>query len=270
MAEKRMFNKKITTSDAFIELSSSAQALYFHLNQDADDDGFNNQVQNAMFKSHATIDDLKILMLKNFIIKFESGVIVIKHWRIHNTLRKDRYNPTNFQEEMQQLGIKENGAYTFLNDNGCQTVAKRLPQDSIDKNSIDKIRLDKDSIDNTLANTTLPVPTKKEIEEQYTNEFNKLWEYYPNKKGKDQAKSKYISARKNGTTYEEVANGLKNYLNYIKIEKIENKYIKHGSTWFNQKCWLDDYKITQNNFVKKSDEQMEFLKGVHNGTIKIS
>lgn len=138
MAERRMFTKKVTDSDAFIELPSSAQALYFHLNQGADDDGFNNQIQNAMFKSHATTDDLKVLMMKNFIIRFESGVIVIKHWRLHNTLRKDRYTPTNFQEEFKLLGIKDNGAYTLENNDGCQLVAKRLPQYSIGKVSIDK------------------------------------------------------------------------------------------------------------------------------------
>ena len=140
MAEKRMFTKKITDSDAFIELSAPAQALYFHLNQGADDDGFNNQVQNAMFKSHASIDDLKILMMKNFIIRFESGVIVIKHWRMHNTLRKDRYTPTNFQEEIKQLALKDNGAYSMVAKwlpNGCH----RLDKISIDKNRLDKISL---------------------------------------------------------------------------------------------------------------------------------
>ena len=116
MAERRMFTKKITDSDAFTELPSSAQALYFHLNQGADDDGFNNQIQIAMFRSHATLDDLKLLVCKNFIIRFESGVIVIKHWRMHNTLRKDRYTPTNFQEEFKLLGIKSNGSYTFSDE----------------------------------------------------------------------------------------------------------------------------------------------------------
>lgn len=123
MAERRMFTKKITDSDAFIEMSSAAQALYFHLNQGADDDGFNNQIQMAMLKAHASTDDLKILMAKNFVIRFESGVLVIKHWRMHNTLRKDRYTPTNYQEELSQLGIKENGSYSL----GCQVVAERLP-----------------------------------------------------------------------------------------------------------------------------------------------
>ena len=122
MAQKRMYTKEITDSDAFTEMSSAAQALYFHLNQCADDDGFNNQIQIAMHKAHASIDDLKILMAKNFVIRFECGVIVIKHWRLHNTIRKDRYKPTNFQEELRQLGIKENGSYTL----GCQVVATWL------------------------------------------------------------------------------------------------------------------------------------------------
>ena len=143
MAERRMFTKKITDGDPFIEMSSAAQALYFHLNQGADDDGFNNQIQLAMMKAHASTDDLKVLLLKNFLIRFESGVIVIKHWRMHNTLRKDRYTPTNYQEELKQLGIKENGAYTL----GCQVVAKRLPQDSIGKDSIDEYSVVEESIE---------------------------------------------------------------------------------------------------------------------------
>jgi hypothetical protein len=142
MAEKRMFTKKITDDDNFITLPSSAQALYFHLNQCADDDGFNNQVQMAMFKAHASVDDLKVLMAKRYILQFESGVIVIKHWRMHNTLRKDRYTPTNFQEELKMLGIKSNGAYTF---DESQMVAKWLPDGchSIDKNSKEEISIGK-------------------------------------------------------------------------------------------------------------------------------
>lgn len=142
MAERRMFTKKVTDSDAFIEMSSAAQALYFHLNQGADDDGFNNQIQIAMLKAHASTDDLKVLLAKNFIIRFESGVIVIKHWRMHNTLRKDRHTPTNFQEELHQLGLKENGAYSL----GCQTVAKRLPQGSKVEVSEIEVRSSEDSV----------------------------------------------------------------------------------------------------------------------------
>jgi hypothetical protein len=140
-----MFSKDITDSDAFIEMSSAAQALYFHLNQGADDDGFNNQVQMAIMKAHASTDDLKILMVKNFVIRFECGVIVIKHWRLHNTLRKDRYTPTNYQDELNLLGIKDNGVYTL----GCQVVAEGLPDGcpSIDKGSVDKVSVGEDSVE---------------------------------------------------------------------------------------------------------------------------
>ena len=180
MAERRMFSKKITDSDAFIELSSAAQALYFHLNQAADDDGFNNQIQMAMYKAHASTDDLKILLAKNFIIRFESGVIVIKHWRMHNTLRKDRHNPTNFQEELSSLGIKENGAYT-LNNNGCQVVAKRLPQYSIGKYSIGKDSIGKDSIEEQTSKTDSEKIKYRDFVKMKETEYQKLIEKFGDK-----------------------------------------------------------------------------------------
>ena len=158
MANKRMYSKEITDSDPFIEMSSAAQALYFHLNQGADDDGFNNQIQLAMWKAHASIDDLKVLMAKNYIIRFEKGVIVIKHWRLHNTLRKDRYTPTNYQEEFRQLGIKDNGAYTL----GCQVVANGLPDGcpSIDKDSKDKSSVVEGSVEEDIEEAAPPKPTR--------------------------------------------------------------------------------------------------------------
>ena len=173
MAKKRMYSNAVTDSDAFIEMPSAAQALYFHLNQGADDDGFNNQIQLAMLKAHASTDDLKILMAKNFVIRFECGVIVIKHWRLHNTLRKDRYTPTNYQEELQMLGIKENGAYTL----GCQTVANRLPQ-----YSKDKISIEENSVDSTPQKRFVK-PTVEEVQ-AYCQERNnnvdaqKWFDYY--------------------------------------------------------------------------------------------
>lgn len=125
----------MTDDDNFMALSSSAQALYLHLSMSADDDGFCNQVAISMFKAHASVQDLQTLLDKRYIYQFENGVIVIKHWRMANALRKDRYTPTAFQEELSKLGIKDNGAYTWLPD-GCQMVAERLTQDSIGKGSV--------------------------------------------------------------------------------------------------------------------------------------
>jgi hypothetical protein len=110
MAERRMLSKKITDTDAFIKMSSAAQALYFHLNQGADDDGFNDQVSLAMVKAHAAADDLKILIAKGYVVEFDSGVIVIRHWRIHNLIRQDRYKETVHIKERSML-LLDHGVY---------------------------------------------------------------------------------------------------------------------------------------------------------------
>ena len=112
MADKRMFTKKITDSDAFTEMPLSAQALYFHLNMHADDDGFLNNPKKIQRSIGASEDDLKLLIAKRFILTFERGVIVIKHWRMHNLLRKDRYTETQYLNEKEMLMLKEDGSYT--------------------------------------------------------------------------------------------------------------------------------------------------------------
>jgi uncharacterized phage protein (TIGR02220 family) len=147
MAEKRMFTQKIVDSDAFLDMPLSTQALYFHLNMRADDDGFINNPKRIQRTIGASEDDLKLLVAKRFCICFENGVIVIKHWRMHNTLRKDRYNPTQYVEQFDQLEIKGNGIYTEkaleLPDNQTATTwqpdgNQPATQYSIDKYSIDK------------------------------------------------------------------------------------------------------------------------------------
>lgn len=169
MAERRMFSKKVTDDDNFMSLSSSAQALYLHLSMSADDDGFSNQVSTSMFKAHASVQDLQALLEKRYIYQFKNGVIVIKHWRMANALRKDRYTPTAFQEELAQLDLKENGSYTWLPD-GCQMVAERLPQDRLGKDSVDKDRLDEVSIENP------PLPPAEERNfDHYSNVANYLY-----------------------------------------------------------------------------------------------
>ena len=112
MGERRMFAKTIVTSDAFLDMPMSARCLYFTLGMFADDDGFVNNPKSIMRQVGATIDDMNILIGKKFILIFESGVIVIKHWRIHNYIQSDRYHPTKYQEEKATLTLDENKAYT--------------------------------------------------------------------------------------------------------------------------------------------------------------
>lgn len=113
MAERRMFAKTIIDSDAFLDMPLSTQALYFHLSMRADDDGFINNPKKIQRMIGASEDDLKLLIIKSFIITFESGIVVIKHWKIHNYLRSDRYKETVYQEEKSQLSTKKNKAYTL-------------------------------------------------------------------------------------------------------------------------------------------------------------
>lgn len=113
MAERRMFAKTIIDSDAFIDMPLSTQALYFHLSMRADDDGFINNAKKIQRMIGAADDDLRMLAIKRFIIPFESGIVVIKHWKIHNYIRGDRKKNTVYPEEMSLLTEKDNGAYTL-------------------------------------------------------------------------------------------------------------------------------------------------------------
>src|SRR3990167_6042269 len=122
MAQRRLFSPDIVSSDAFLEMPISSQALYFHLGMSADDDGFVNP-KRIMRMIGCSDDDLKVLLVKRFVLAFESGVIVIKHWLIHNSIRKDRYHQTRYIDEKKTLFIKENKAYTNIwQPNGNQMV----------------------------------------------------------------------------------------------------------------------------------------------------
>lgn len=139
-----MFDKTITNADDFLEMPDSSQNLYFHLSMNADDDGFVNNWKSIMRMTGHKEDDLKVLVAKQFIIPFDSGVIVIRHWRINNYLRSDRYKETKFKEEKSQLILGENEEYLLKNISG-------IPMVDTDKNRIDKNRIDKNSIYNTLT-----------------------------------------------------------------------------------------------------------------------
>ena len=111
MAERRMFAKTIVTSDAFLDLPASSRCLYFMLGMVADDDGFVNNPKSIMRQAGATSDDLSLLIAKRFLLTFQSGVVVIKHWCIHNTIQKDRYKETKYLEEKSMLMLDANRAY---------------------------------------------------------------------------------------------------------------------------------------------------------------
>lgn len=142
MAERRMFAKTIVLSDAFLDMPLSARCLYFTLGMFADDDGFVNSPKGIMRQAGCSEDDMKVLLAKKFLLAFDNGVIVIKHWRINNYLRNDRYTETKYGNEKALLGTDENGAYTLskpvgIPNNGIPNIVDT--QDRLGKESIGKV-----------------------------------------------------------------------------------------------------------------------------------
>ena len=151
MAERRMFAKTIIDSDAFLEMPTTSQLLYFHLAMRADDDGFVNKPKSLMRMVGCKDDDLKLLFVKKFLIPFESGVVVIKHWKIHNYIRKDTYTETKYKEEKAALELDENSAYRLAESSLLQlrdeTVTSPSTQVRLGKDSIGKVSVGKESIE---------------------------------------------------------------------------------------------------------------------------
>ena len=196
MAERRMFAKTIIDSDAFLDMPMSAQALYFHLGMRADDDGFVNAPRKIQRTVGASEDDLRLLVAKRFILVFDSGVIVIKHWRIHNYIQKDRYKPTLYKNEMETLMLNDNNAYTERNRSipeytqvhdstrECiQDVSKMETQDRLGKESIGKDSL---VITDQPKQKRFSAPTVDEIADYCRERHNsvdpqRFYDYYASK-----------------------------------------------------------------------------------------
>lgn len=142
MAQRRMFSRKITETDRFLEMPLSSQALYFHLNMGADDEGFIDKAKTIQRTIGASDDDMKLLIAKGFLIPFDSGVVVIRHWRIHNYIRSDRFQSTLYQSEKAQLEFDKSKTADLkplenVIPNGYQMDTQvRLSKGSLDKDSL--------------------------------------------------------------------------------------------------------------------------------------
>jgi hypothetical protein len=200
MPERRMFAKTIIDSDAFLDMPMSTQALYFHLSMRADDEGFINNPRKIVRMIGASEDDLKLLIAKSFILVFETGVVVIKHWKIHNYIQNDRFKPTVYQEERSQLSIKKNGTYTFdesLDTECIQDVSKAETQVRLGK-----VRLN--NIYNKSSNEDLSCLTaskndenghKKVDYQQIADLYNTICKSFPRCTTLSEKRKKAINAR---------------------------------------------------------------------------
>lgn len=231
MAQKRMFDKTITNSDVFLDLPDSTQVLYFHLSMNADDDGFVNNWKSILRMTGTKEDDLKLLVAKSFIIPFDSGVIVIRHWRINNFLRKDRHIETKFQQELSMLEINENQEYRLTSG-----------QPSIDKNRIEK---------NSIEYNT------------HQEAFDAFWNAYPKKRDKGRVEKWFAHYSPNEELVDKMIKVVERLKDTEQWKKDNGKFIPYPATWLNAKGWEDEFE-TDTEREERIDK--EILEGVYYGT----
>ena len=240
-----MFTQKITESDAFLAMPLSAQAYYFHLCMNADDDGFVKNPKMLAKLVGASEDDFKLLVMKSFVIMYDTGVIVIKHWRMHNIMRKHRYTKTTYIEERNQLYLKENGAYTLDETkgeklSGNQMATKWQPVGNPVKDSIGKDSIGKDSI------------VEESIEkEKGTNVPKKKTVYFPDNEELENAFQEFLTMRTKIKKPLATKQAVTRMLN--KIEKLSSGDNDLAIKILNQStdhCWQDVYELKDGSSPK--------------------
>ena len=268
MANKAIFSKTIIDTDTFLEMPATTQNLYFHLNMHADDDGFIGNPKRIARMIGASDDDFKILIAKKFIIVFESGVIVIKHWRIHNTLSKMRYKETSYLDEKSQLLIKENNAYSLdegkpLDDSRLVEMGKRQVRRTVDEQetnlSKEKLNKDKTSKDKLSEDK----PSKKKSAKA---DLNEMIDSFTENDELREALKEFLDMRKSikkpiqtEYAFKLALNKLKQLsdIDSIRIE-IVNQSVEHN--------WQTFYAL-QNNYKSNEVEMPEYMKKQEKGDI---
>ena len=260
MAERRMFSKSIIDSDIFLDMPLSTQCLYFHLSMRADDDGFVNKTKRIMRMIGSSDDDLRILIAKNFVLPFKSGLVVITHWKIHNYIQKDRYHPSTEEEKM-LITVGKSGIYEFVTEEKSEPLLEQKciqPVSEVDtcctqNGNIGKVRLGKVRLTNNSCSSD------EQMNANLNTEFEMIWSMYPRKQGRKRAFEAFKRSVKHGASVEEIKAGVQRYIEHIRMNKIEQQYIKMGSTFFANESWADEY---QNNGStcgnNKSQEFMDF------------
>lgn len=240
MADRRMFSKTIIDSDAFLDMPLSTQSLYFHMSMRADDDGFVNNPKKIQRMVGASDDDMKLLIAKSFIIPFESGIVVIKHWRIHNYIQSDRYKPTVYVAEKSLLSTNNN---TYALDTGCiQDVSSSDTQVRLGK-SKSKDRLGKDRKEQVTIVTA------------DAEGFDEFWEAYPRKTSKAEARKAWNKLKPNEELREKMLASIEAWKNTDQWR--EPRYIPHPSTWLNQERWNDEVPEDPYERLRRQIEEME-------------
>lgn len=234
MAQKRMFSNLVIGSDDFLEMPDSSQNLYFHLSMQADDDGFVDNWKSIMRMTGKKEDDLKILITKSFVLPFESGLLVIRHWKLNNYIQKDRYKETIHKKEKEQLVTDQNNVYGL--DTNCIL--------SIDKNRLDKSSIDKSNIYGENIAEESPKLSNEEAEiniiDQWEMQFNEFYKKYPRKVKKQVVKKWFQKNKPTNELFSSIMHSLEQFRTSKDWQKDGGQFIPYPSTWLNQKRWEDE------------------------------
>lgn len=275
-AQRRMFSKKITDTDMFLDMPLSTQALYFHLNMNADDDGFVGNCKKVMRMIGASDDDLKVLLAKQFLLSMDGGIVVIKDWRIHNFIRKDTYNATLYTSQKAALKITDTGTYQLQDDSvdDTSTNRRRVVNETSTQVRLGKVRLDNNTIISD-GGVSSEKPASKEHSKdgeksKLEDDFDKLWKMYPRKVGKKPAFASYkraVTRKKYPATNKQIQDGIIAYTQQIAQDRTDARYIKQGSTFFSQESWNDYAAIKASaKPVRKSFDAKETVIGIFTGS----
>lgn len=227
MAERRMFAKTIVLSDAFLDMPMSARCLYFTLGMFADDDGFVNSPRGIMRQCGASEDDMKVLMAKKFLLAFDSGVIVIKHWRINNYLRSDRYAETKYLDEKKSLIIDQNGAYVQPKVAGIPGGIPNSGIPRLGKDRLDKSRLEEDKDTLTLTGSSICV-----------TDFERFWAAYPKKRNKETARKAFKKLK--GVSIDTLLEAIEKQKRSQDWLKDGGQFIPYPASWLNAGGWENE------------------------------
>lgn len=241
MAEKRMFAKSVVWSGVFLDLPLTAQAVYFHLSMQADDEGFLDNVQPIMRMIGAKRGDLALLIEKGLVLQPSERVFVIAHWRVNNYLRNDRQHATLYTKERDGLILNEKGIYeqknpclSGKNDDGIPTVYQRYGQNSIEENSIYNIYSRSDE---------QKEPVKHHSRDECMKDacFLQFWNAYPRKTNKKKAVAAWNRMQPNEKLFSEIMTALEEQKKQAQWNRDDGQYIPHAATWLNGRRWEDEF-----------------------------
>lgn len=264
MAERRMFSKSIIDSDIFLDMPLSTQCLYFHLSMRADDDGFVNKTKRIMRMIGSSDDDLRILIAKNFVLPFESGLVVITHWKVHNYIQKDRYRPSTEKEKL-LITVGKSGIYEYLPEENSEPLLEQKciqPVSKVDTcctqdGYVGKDRLGKVRLDNNTC--SFDKQMNADLNTNLNKDFEMIWSLYPRKQGRKRAFEAFKRSLKHGATVEEIKSGVQRYNEHIRVNRIEQQFIKMGSTFFTNESWADEYPVNSSENTCGNNKTQEFM-----------